>query len=171
MCRLIKFLYGLKQSLRQWYKRFNQFIKGYKFSRSEQDHGVYFRRLQDEAFIYLLFYVDDMLITLKNRVEIKRQKKQLASKFKMKDLGNAQRILMMEIYRDNRNESVWLTKKSCLNKVLQKFGMDNKTKSVYTLLAPHFKLSSSSCPSSQEECWLNSIINYYQCQSASVHNK
>ena len=26
MCNLIKFLYGLKQSPRQWYKRFDQFI-------------------------------------------------------------------------------------------------------------------------------------------------
>ena len=89
-----------------------------------------------------------MLIALKNRAEIKRLKKQLASKFKMKDLGNAQRILGMEIHRDNRNGSVWLTKKSYLNKVLETFGMDDKTKSVSTLLAPHFKLSSSSCPSS-----------------------
>ena len=57
----------------------------------------------------------------------------------------------MEIHKDKRNESVWLTEKSYLKNVLEKFGMDDKTKSVSTPLAPHFKLNSSSCPS-QKEC-------------------
>ena len=146
--KLIKSLYGLKQSPRQWYKRFDQFIQGQKFTRSEHDHCVYFRRLPDGAFIYLLLYVDDMLIASKNRDEIERLKKQLASEFEMKDLGDAQRILGMEIRRDKKNESVWLTQKSYLKKVLERFGMDDKTKPVCTPLAPHFKLSSSSCPRS-----------------------
>ena len=42
--------------------------------------------------MYLLFYVDDMLIASKNKGE-KRFKKQLASEFDMKDLDDAQRIL------------------------------------------------------------------------------
>ncbi|KAH9670812.1 Integrase catalytic domain-containing protein [Citrus sinensis] len=151
VCRLIKSLYGLKQSPRQWYKRFDQFIQGQKFTRSEHDHCVYFRRLTDGAFIYLLLYVDDMLIASKNRDEIERLKKQLASEFEIKDLGDAQRILGMKIRRDKKNGSVWLTQKSYLKKVLERFGMDDKTKPVCTPLAPHFKLSSSSCPRSQEE--------------------
>ncbi|KAH9666242.1 Integrase catalytic domain-containing protein [Citrus sinensis] len=126
--RLIKSLYGLKQSPRQWYKRFDQFIQGQKFTRSEHDHCVYFRRLPDGAFIYLLLYVDDMLIASKNRDEIERLKKQLASEFEMKDLGDAQKILGMEICRDKKNGSVWLTQKSYLKKVLERFGMDDKTK-------------------------------------------
>ncbi|KAH9682404.1 hypothetical protein KPL71_027339 [Citrus sinensis] len=119
--------------------------------RSEHGHCVYFRRLPDGAFIYLLLYVDDMLIASKNRDEIERLKKQLASEFEMKDLGDAQRILGMEIRRDKKNESIWLTQKSYLKKVLERFGMDDKTKPVCTPLAPHFKLSSFSCPRSQEE--------------------
>ncbi|KAH9705989.1 hypothetical protein KPL70_012076 [Citrus sinensis] len=110
------------------------------------------RRLLDGAFIYLLLYVDDMLIASKNGDEIKRLKKQLASEFEMKDLSDAHRILGMEIRRDKKNGSVWLTQKSYLKKVLERFGMDDKTKPVCTPLAPHFKLSSSSCPRSQEEC-------------------
>ncbi|KAH9752071.1 hypothetical protein KPL71_014550 [Citrus sinensis] len=92
-----------------------------------------------------------MCVASKNRDEIERLKKQLAYEFEMKDLGDAQRILGMEIRRDKKNESVWLTQKSYLKKVLERFGMDDKTKQVCTPLAPHFKLSSSSCPRSQEE--------------------
>ena len=57
----------------------------------------------------------------------------------------------MEIRRDKKSGSVWLTQKSYLKKVLEKFGMNDKTKLICTPLAPHFKLNSSSCPISQEE--------------------
>ena len=43
------------------------------------------------------------------------------------------------------------SKKIYLKKVLERFGMDDKTKPVCTPLAPHFKLGSSSCPKSQEK--------------------
>ena len=92
-----------------------------------------------------------MLIVSKNRAEIKRLKKQLAFEFKMKDLGDAQKILGMKIHKDKRNGSMWLTQKSYLKKVLEKFVMDDKTKSISTLLTPHFKLSSSLYHFSQEE--------------------
>ena len=92
-----------------------------------------------------------MLITSKNIYEIERLKKHLAAEFEMKDLDDAQRILGMKISRDKKNRSVWLTKKFYLKKVLERFGMDDKTKPLCTHLAPHFKLSSSSCPRSQEE--------------------
>ena len=44
-----------------------------------------------------------------------------------------------------------MTQKSYLKKVLERFGKDDKTKPVCTPLAPHFKLSYSSCPRSQKE--------------------
>ncbi|KAH9783016.1 hypothetical protein KPL71_009155 [Citrus sinensis] len=128
-----------------------ELVKLPKEKRAIGNKWVYTKKLPDGAFIYLLLYVDDMLIPSKNRDEIERLKKQLASEFEMKDLGDAQRILGMEIRRDKKNGSVWLTQKSYLKRVLERFGMDDKTKPVCTSLAPHFKLSSSSCPKSQEE--------------------
>ncbi|KAK9205945.1 hypothetical protein WN943_016216 [Citrus x changshan-huyou] len=62
-------------------------------------------RLLDGDFIYLLLYVDDMLIASKNRDENERLKKQLASEFEMKDLSDAQRILGIEIRKDKKNGS------------------------------------------------------------------
>ena len=69
----------------------------------------------------------------------------------MKDLGDAQKILKIEIHKGKKNESVWLTKKSYLKTMLERFSMDDKTKLTCTLLVSYFKLSSYSCHSSQEE--------------------
>ena len=92
-----------------------------------------------------------MLIASKNIGESEKLNKQLASKFEIKDLGFAQKILAMKICSDKKNGSVWLTQKSYLNKVLERFGMKDKTKLVSTPLTPYFKLSSSLCLKSQEE--------------------
>ncbi|KAH9680676.1 hypothetical protein KPL71_026642 [Citrus sinensis] len=100
VCKLTKSLYGLKQSPRQWYKRFDRFMKGQRYIRNKFDHCVYFRKLQEGSFIYLLLYVDDMLIASKSKDEIEKLKTQLDQEFEMKDLGEAKKILNMEICRD-----------------------------------------------------------------------
>ena len=61
----------------------------------------------------------------------------------MKDLGEAKKILGMEIARNSQRGTLCLTQKQYLKKVLQRFGMSEKTKLVSTPLAPHFKLSAS----------------------------
>jgi hypothetical protein len=43
VCRLKKYLYGLKQSPRQWYKRFDSFMLSKGFQRSQYDSCVYLK--------------------------------------------------------------------------------------------------------------------------------
>ena len=160
VCKLNKSLYGLKKSPRQWYKQFDQFMIGQNYTISNFDHCVYFRKLQDGSFIYLLLYVDDMLIASKNQGEICRLKAQLSKEFKMKDLGEAKKILDMEIARDRQRGTLCLTQRQYLKKVLQRFGMSENTKPVSTPLAPHFKLSASQCPKTEEEREYMSKVPY-----------
>ena len=65
------------------------------FTRSEYDHCVYFKKLENDMFIILVLYVDDMLVASKSMFEINRLKAQLARTFDMKDLGAANQILGM----------------------------------------------------------------------------
>ena len=160
VCKLEKSLYGLKQSPRQWYKRFDKFIMGLKYTRSKYDHCVYFRKLQDGSFIYLLLYVDDMLIASKSQKEIEKLKTQLNREFEMKDLGEAKKILGMEISRDRKLGRLCLTQKHYLRKVLKRFGINVKSKPVSTPLAPHFKLSASSSPRNEAEREYMSKVPY-----------
>ncbi|KAE8692022.1 hypothetical protein F3Y22_tig00110863pilonHSYRG00024 [Hibiscus syriacus] len=70
VCRLKKSLYGLKQSLRQWYKRFDSYMIKIGYNRCEYDCCVYVKSLDDGSFIFLLLYVDDMLIAAKNMDDV-----------------------------------------------------------------------------------------------------
>ena len=61
VCKLNKSLYGLKQSPRMWYQKFDTSIRGLGFTRSKEDRCVYFKLIADRV-IYLVLYVDDMLL-------------------------------------------------------------------------------------------------------------
>uniref|UniRef100_A0ACD5XBE3 Uncharacterized protein n=1 Tax=Avena sativa TaxID=4498 RepID=A0ACD5XBE3_AVESA len=123
VCKLKKSLYGLKQSPRKWYKRFDSFMISYGFERSKYDSCVYIKFV-DGSPIYLLLYVDDMLIAAKGMKEITTLKAHLSSEFEMKDLGAAKKILGMEITRDRKSGLLFLSQQSYIKKVLHRFNMD-----------------------------------------------
>ena len=58
----------------------------------------------------------------------------------MKDLGEAKKVLSMEIEREHKGGKVILMQKEYLKKVLQQFNINDDSKSVSTPLTPHFKL-------------------------------
>ena len=139
VCRLNKSLYGLKQAPRQWNKRFNVFIMSQGFIRSEQDSCVYIKEIGPEDYVYLLLYVDDILLAAKQMSEIKMIKDQLSSEFEMKDMGSASRILGIDIKRDRVNRVLELCQVSYLEKVIRRFHME-ESKAVSTPIGAHFKL-------------------------------
>nr|GEW33082.1 hypothetical protein [Tanacetum cinerariifolium] len=150
VCRLKKLLYGLKQSPRQWYKRFDSFMIGHGYDRCSYDKYIYLRKFPDGSFLYLVLYVDDMLIAAPNKDQIKELKYQLRNEFDMKDLGAAKRILGMEIRRDRKMGKLTLSHTDYISKVLKKFNISS-CKPGPTPLAPHSKLSSHECPKSEED--------------------
>jgi hypothetical protein len=141
VCHLHKSLYGLKQAPRQWYKRFDLFMLAHGYSRSNYDHCIYLKHFPNGSFVYLLLYIDDMLIASHDKSLIVELKAQLSHEFDMKDLGPAKKILGMEIQRDRRASTIFLSQKSYIEKVLEKYNLSN-CKSIVTPFASHFKLSS-----------------------------
>lgn len=140
VCLLKKSLYGLKQSPRLWNKRFHKFMSDQGFQRSEYDSCVYVKAV-DQGYIYLLLYVDDMLLAAKEMSEINKLKEVLSSEFEMKDMGAASRILGIDIKRDRKEGVLYLSQKNYLEKVLKRFNM-SEARSTTTPMGSHFKLSS-----------------------------
>jgi len=150
VCRLKKSLYGLKQAPRQWYLKFDSFMAEQGYSRCNSDHCVYFKRLDNDSYIILCLYVDDMLVVGSNIDHIRELKHQLAQSFDMKDLGAAKQILGMKICRDRKNRKLTLSQAAYVEKVLQRFHMEN-AKAISTPLPSHLKLTKEMCPKTQEE--------------------
>ena len=61
VCKLTRSLYGLKQAPRQWYKKFDSFMTKSGFYKAEKDPCCYFMKYTD-SYVFLLLYMDDMLI-------------------------------------------------------------------------------------------------------------
>ena len=101
VCRLKKRLYSLKRAPRQWYKKFDDFIQPVGFSKRDEDHFLFTKRARDGSPIFLIIYMDDMLLSNRHTEELTELVRQLRLQFAM-DLGPARHILGMKISR-NRN--------------------------------------------------------------------
>jgi hypothetical protein len=95
VCKLKKSLYGLKQAPRAWYGRIDSFLTSLGFTKSKEDSNFYFKVMNDEPVI-LLLYVDDLFLTREENL-ITECKKRLASEFEMKYLGLMHYLLGLEV--------------------------------------------------------------------------
>jgi hypothetical protein len=111
------------------------------YSPSNHDHYIYLKQFPNGSFVYLLLYVDDMLIASHDKSLIDELKAQLNHEFDMKDLRSTKKILGMEIQRDRRADTLFLSHKSYIEKVLKNYNLSN-CKSVATPFASRFILSS-----------------------------
>ena len=62
VCKLKKVLYGLKQVPRAWYGRIDSFLRSLGFTKSKADSNLYFKVMNDEPVI-LLLYVGELFLT------------------------------------------------------------------------------------------------------------
>jgi transposase InsO family protein len=117
--KLIKSLYGLKQSPYEWYHTLRVFLVELGFVVSRVDGG-FFILVKDDTTLILSVYVDDMLM-VGSRNLIEDLKKRLTARFDMHDLGQASFYLGMQIEFDGGY--VYLSQQAYLEKVLERFGM------------------------------------------------
>jgi hypothetical protein len=121
-CHLKKSIYELKQASRQWYLKFNGTIRKFRFKENVEDNCVY-TKFKNGKFIFLILYVDDILLASSDVNPLLETKKFLSSNFDMKDLGEASFILGIEIHRDRRKRVLELSQKAYFKKVLKKYSM------------------------------------------------
>jgi len=94
--KLRKALYGLKGSPRIWYDCFNEYVKCLGFERCNYDYCLY-SKVDNEGLIFILLFVDDLLICSKSTEKIAKVKAKLKKRFKMKDMGKVKSYIGIEI--------------------------------------------------------------------------
>jgi len=100
VCKLIRYLYRLKQAPKQWHMKFSEIILSYGFDIDQTDKCVYHKVNRNNIMI-LCLYVDDILIFGSDMQIIKDIKYFLSQNFDMKDLGQTNLILNTKILKNN----------------------------------------------------------------------
>ena len=137
VCRLKKSLYGLKQSPRAWFEKFTSTIRQHGYQQAHADHTLFFKRSKEKISIVIV-YVDDIVLTGDDMVELNNIKEKLSYVFEMKDLGHLRYFLGMEIARNKAGISV--SQRKYTLDLLKETGLMG-CKPVETPMDPNNKLS------------------------------
>jgi transposase InsO family protein len=122
VCELGKGLYGLKQASRLWSLKLRTALEALGFKRIYSDSSVYIYQCGDIKVIIPVF-VDDITLASKCTKSLDRFVKELATHFKLKDLGPTSFLLGIEITRDWKKQTISLLQRQYIQNKLEEFGM------------------------------------------------
>lgn len=149
VCKLQRSIYGLKQASRSWNIRFDEVVKGFDFTKNEEESCVY-KKVSGSSVVFLILYVDDILLIGNNIPMLESVKTSLKNSFSMKDLGEAAYILGIKIYRDRSRRLIGLSQDTYIDKVLKRFSMEEAKKG-FLPMSHGIHLSKTQCPSTADE--------------------
>lgn len=130
VCKLNKSIYGLKQASKAWNDKFHDFVTKLGFRRSKSDQCLY-RRGTGKKKIFLILYVDDILVIGHDTNEIEAVKRSLATGFDMTDGGEISSFLGMKVERNLQGRTMRISQRRYLEALLDRFNMtDCKASSI-----------------------------------------
>nr|GEW47716.1 hypothetical protein [Tanacetum cinerariifolium] len=124
VCKLKRSIYGLKKASRQGNKRFDDEIKKFGFTQNRDESSVYLKASGSNV-IFLILYVDDILIMGNNIPMLQDVKSYLGRCFAMKNLGETAYILGIKIYRDRSRWLIGLCQSAYIEKILKRYHIEN----------------------------------------------
>ncbi len=140
-CHLRRALYGLRQAPRAWHTRLKKELEDIGFAASEADPGLYTKKTKTDQ-VYLLVYVDDILIAAKDIKLVEETKTALLTSFEARDMGDAHIFVGYEIERDRGARRLKIVQRRMASELVTKYGLaDGKTKT--TPMSTATKLTSS----------------------------
>jgi hypothetical protein len=148
--RLKKPLYRLKQAGRQWKKKLDDTMAHLKFTKSAADECLYVLREKSEVVLLVLIYVDDAATVSKDIHQIQWFKHSLGSFFPIKDLGELQYILGIQVACNRQARTITLNQTAYIRNILIHFGMQDSAP-VSTPFAVGCHLSHQQSPTTPEE--------------------
>ncbi|KAI5332873.1 hypothetical protein L3X38_023002 [Prunus dulcis] len=108
VCKLNRSLYGLKQAPRAWYEELFHSLLQLGFRSSQADSSLFIKNAP--YLVFILVYVDDILVTGRSSLACHQVIKQLSSIFPVKDLGPVHYFLGLEVHRSSQGLALSQTK-------------------------------------------------------------
>lgn len=147
--RLKKALYGLKQAPRMWNLTLDECLQSMNLKQSALDPCVYFNK-DDGEVIIVAVYVDDILLFSSSLVKLECFKRNLMSKFEMKDLGEASSFLGVNLEYEKDKGVLAIDQRKFIEDVLERFQM-TECNPVSTPMDCQQKLDKSFSPNTEKE--------------------
>ena len=146
VCQLKKSLYGLKQAPREWFRKLSGQLLCLGFTGSKTDTSLFFLNVGP---IYILIYVDDLLILGPSSTQIDALVKSLCKLFTLRDLGTASHFLGIEFRPCNNG--FFLTQGHYIASILKRLNMTQckplaTPSPVHTMVTPTSKSATHDDP-------------------------
>ncbi|XP_052197182.1 uncharacterized mitochondrial protein AtMg00810-like [Diospyros lotus] len=139
VCRLCRAFYGLKQAPRAWFHRFSSFLLVMGFTCSCAD-SLLFVLSRDADLIYLLLYVDDIVVTSNNSSLLASLIGKLTREYATKDLRSLNYFLGLEAHRTSAG--LFLSQAEYAHELLQRAQLlDSKPVSTSMVVAQHLSVA------------------------------
>jgi hypothetical protein len=151
-------VYGLKQASRSWNLRFDEVVNEFDFIKNVEEPCVY-KKVSESAVVFLVLYVDDILLIGNNIPMMEAVKYSLRKSFSVKNLGEAAYILGIKIYRDRSYRLIGLSYDAYIDKILNQFNMQDSKKD-FLPMSHGITLSKKQYPSEPDEQERMRVIPY-----------
>jgi hypothetical protein len=160
LCKLDKSLYGLKQAPRAWFSRLSGTLIKLGFQASKADVSLFILN-QDGLQIYILIYVDDIIIVSSSSSATDKLLQQLRHEFAVKDLGQLNYFLGIEVHHNS--SGLVLTQHKYIHDLLLRTNMDtSKGVSTPMLLADKLSLHDGDPLSPEDATKYRSVVGALQ---------
>ncbi|KAI9180476.1 hypothetical protein LWI28_005164 [Acer negundo] len=123
------------------------------------DEPCVYKRIKGDKLVFLILYVDDILLIRNDVGVLTSVKEWLAKQFDMKDLGEASFILGIQVIRDRKNRTIALSQASYIDKILSRFSMQDSKKGMLPF-RHGIKLSKEQVPKNEHEEQFMSRVPY-----------
>jgi hypothetical protein len=124
VCKLRRSLYGLKQAPRAWFEKFRNTLLTFSFTQSQYDSSLFFYKTTT-GMVFLLVYVDDIILTGNDIGLITKLQHMLHSTFQMKDLGHLTYFLGLEVH--SRDHGLFLNQHKYIQDLIELAGLKDAT--------------------------------------------